>query len=79
MVNKSTFDTLNALREKKVNVNMYDVVYNKHKRLKDDKRLTYYSFSRVLRYTEVINLILFSILYCASSGINIDLSHPSRI
>ena len=79
MVNKKTFDTLNALRQKNVNKNMYEEIYSKHKRLKDDKRLFYYSFAQVITYPEVLNLIIFSVLYCAATGINIDLAHPSRL
>lgn len=79
MVNKKTFDTLNALRVTSVNKNMYEEIYSKHKRLKDDKRLFYYSFAQVVTYPEVINLIIFSILYCAATAINIDLAHPSIV
>ena len=55
---------------------MYELVYSKHKSLKDDDRLTYYSMHQVLSYHEVHVLALFSILYITSISINLGLAHP---
>ncbi len=54
---------------------MYDLVYSRKKNLKDDSRLFYYSFAEVMRYSEVIVLIFFVIIYMTSSGINLFLTH----
>ena len=56
---------------------MYEIVYSKNgKKLKDDKRLTYYSFYSVIEYPEVIRLCIFSIMYSISAGMNVELAHP---
>ena len=70
------FDTLKTMREKNENRNMYEIVYSGGKKLKDDKRLTYYSFLKVISYPDVILLCLFSILYMTASGLNVELAHP---
>lgn len=54
---------------------MYELVYSKHKSLKDDDRLTYYSMYQVLTYSEVHVLAVFSILYICSISINLGLAH----
>ena len=64
------------MREKNENRNMYEIVYSKQKRLRDDNRLKYYSFLNIIQYREVIHLGIFSILYITSAGLNIQLSHP---
>jgi len=68
------------MREKNEDRNMYEILYNrnkkKNKKLKDDVRLTYYSFLNVLYYPEVIHLIIFSILYICSTGMNVEMAHP---
>jgi len=55
---------------------MYELIYSKRKTLKDDKRLTYFSFSTVCAYPEVINLVIFSTLATAATGINTTLTQP---
>ena len=56
---------------------MYEIVYSKkNKKLKDDKRLKYYTFIEVLSYPETIRIALFAIFYTSSSGLNIELAHP---
>lgn len=64
------------MREKNEDRNMYEILYRKSKKLKDDKRLTYYSFISVLCYPEVIRLALFAIFYTSAAGMNIDAAHP---
>jgi len=70
MVDKETFDTIKKIRAKGDRRSMFELIYrNKHTGLKDDSRLTYFSFVTVLSYPEVKVLILFSTLYTSSLSI----------
>ena len=55
---------------------LYEIVYSKYKGLKDDDRLTYYSFNSILRYEEVYYLGLFTILYTAGASLSIRVANP---
>ena len=56
--------------------NMYELVYSRGKNLKDDERMTYFSFLSVCKYPEFQYLAIFTIFYQAASGINITETHP---
>ena len=55
---------------------MFEMVYSRGKKLKDDLRPTYYSFCAIFKFPEVVVLAIFSVFYTASSGMNIELAHP---
>ena len=55
---------------------MYEMIYSKRKTLKEDQRLTYFSYWSVCKYPELINLMVFSTLSTAASGINTNLTQP---
>ena len=75
-INKQTFDALTSLKQVDDSRTLYELVYNRHKALKDDVRLVTYSFYTIFHYNEVYYLGLFSILYTAGCGISIDLANP---
>ena len=56
--------------------NMYELVYSRGKKLKDDERMTYFSIYSVCKYPEFQYLAIFTILYQSASGINITETHP---
>ncbi len=58
------------------NRNMYELIYSKNNSLKDDNRLTYYSFYEVMTYPELKFLSIFSVFYIASISINLQLAQP---
>lgn len=56
---------------------MFELIYrNKNTGLRDDSRLTYFSFATALRYPEVKHLLLFSTLFTANQTINTSLPNP---
>ena len=58
---------------------MYDLVYARNKKLKDDSRMFYYSFASVMGYPEVPILIAYVAVYMTASGININLTHVRQV
>lgn len=76
VIDKQTFDTMKILSESGDRRNMYEMIYSKRKTLKEDQRLTYFSFWSVCKYPELLNLIIFSTLSTAASGINTTLTQP---
>jgi len=51
------------MQERDDDRNMYDLVYSRGKKLKDDERMTYFSFLTVFKYPEFGYLAAFSIFY----------------
>ena len=66
---------MKILRESGDRRNMYELVYSKQKTLKDDNRLTYFSFNSVIFYPEMRILSAFAMLNTAASGINTIVVH----
>ena len=75
-INKETFDNLKILKQQDDGRTLYELVYSRHKALKDDNRLIYYSYNTIFKYTEMYYLGSFSIFYVAGCGIAIDLANP---
>lgn len=76
IIDKKTFDTLKTMQECNDDRNMYELIYSKNNSLKDDNRLTYYSFYEVMTYPELKFLSVFSIFYIASISVNLQLAQP---
>lgn len=70
---------MKIMRAKGDRRNMFELIYSKHTTLKDDNRLTYFSFGSIVKYPELFSLCMFSILSTASSSINTSLSQPDEL
>ena len=82
VIDKQTFETIKVMRAESQgrNGNMFDLVYRSRGKnkagLKGDVRLKYFSFVRVINYSEVQRLAIYSALYIAASSANIALARP---
>ena len=67
------FDTIETMQERYDDRNMYEIIYKRGKKLKEDDRLAYFSFAKIMKYPELFYLAIFSSLYTAAASINIDM------
>ena len=66
------FDTLETMQERHDDRNMYELIYKRGKKFREDERIGYFSFAKIMGYPDIFYLSIFSSLYTAAASINID-------